>query len=46
MIARWIIAGVISYVGTLWISNFWLNLLASIALWYITLYFLDKFLKV
>jgi len=43
MIAKWIIAGVISYVGVMWISNFWLNLIGSIILWYISLYFLNKF---
>ncbi len=44
-IAKWIIAGAISYIGTMWIKNFVLNLLASTALWFISLYFLNKFLE-
>ena len=44
-LAKWIIAGILSYALTFWIKNFVYSLLASIAVWYISLYFLDRFLE-
>jgi len=44
-LTKWIIAGVGSYVGSMWIAGFWLNLLVSTALWFAILYILDIFWK-
>jgi hypothetical protein len=44
-LAKWIIAGAVSYISTMWISNFVLNLIASLIMWYVTLYFLNRFLE-
>ena len=44
-IAKWIIAGIISYGATFWINNLILNTILSIIIWYVSLYFIDKFLE-
>jgi hypothetical protein len=44
-IAKWIIAGIISYGATFWIKNIVWNVIAGIAVWYGSLYFIDRFLE-
>jgi hypothetical protein len=44
-LAKWTIATITSYIGTMWIKNFWYNLIASTILWFVCLYFLNKFLE-
>ncbi|ACM93328.1 hypothetical protein NAMH_0376 [Nautilia profundicola AmH] len=44
-IAKWSIAALISYGATLWIKNLVFNFVASILVWYLTLYYLNKFLE-
>ena len=44
-LAKWLVAGVVSYVATIWIKNFWINFVASTIIWFVMLYILDKFLE-
>ena len=44
-IAKWIIAGIVSYALTFWIKNLALNIILSIIIWYLTLHFLNKWLE-
>jgi hypothetical protein len=44
-LAKWIIAGGVSYISTMWIKNFVFNLIASVVMWYVSLYFLNKVLE-
>jgi hypothetical protein len=44
-LAKWIIAGIISYGATFWINNLIANIIAGIIIWYVSLWFLDKFLE-
>jgi len=43
--AKWTIAAVISYGATFWIKNLAWNIVAGIAIWYLTLYYLNRFLE-
>ena len=41
----WIIAGVISYLSTMWISNLVWSLVASTIVWYLSVYYIKKWLR-
>ena len=43
-LAKWTIAAITSYVGTMWIKTFGI-IFTSTILWFVCLYFLDKFLE-
>ena len=41
----WIIVGVISYIATMWIKSFIWNIVASTIVWYVSVYYIKKYLK-
>jgi len=41
----WIIAGIISYVTTMWITDFVWNLIAGTIVWYLSVYYIKKYLN-
>ncbi|EDM22885.1 hypothetical protein [Caminibacter mediatlanticus] len=45
-IAKFIIAGGVSYISSFWIKNIVLSLLIGIFTWYLTLFFLNKWLEI
>ncbi|WP_457560832.1 hypothetical protein [Caminibacter sp.] len=44
-LAKWIIAGAVSYIATIPIKNFVWNLIISTAVFYLSLHFINKFLE-
>jgi len=44
-IAKWIIAGGISYLSSFWIKNFFISLIVSIIFWYLSLIILNKLIE-
>ena len=41
----WIIAGVISYVSTMWINNLVWNIIISTIIWYLAVHYIKKWLR-
>jgi len=44
-LAKWIITGKVSYISTMLIKNFAFNPIASVVIWRVSLYFLNKVLE-